>query len=190
MRCRAALSLILGALLLPGVAVAQDESVAPSPEPRDLYADMPKELAGYVPDIVMRYGEQHFAGLVKDAAAQARLEGLLDEVGAGVADITSGYALASEGDFFIYVVAIRIEGVQPGSLLPAYLAILSEDLVDPISNTENVGGKEVLVISSVGEDGERADLYTYDEGDTIWMVQGSGDGVEVTIAGLPEPIGS
>jgi hypothetical protein len=113
---------------------------------------------------------------------------LLDEVGADLEDMTSGYALVSQEDFFSFVVAIRIVGSAPGSLTPAYLPILYEDLVDPTGTEGRLGGKEVLVISSVGADGLNVPLYLYDEGDTLWLVQGPDDVVELTLENLPDAI--
>lgn len=40
-----------------------------------------------------------------------------------------------------------------------------------------------------GED-QLVDLYVYDQGDTIWLVQGPTDVVEVTLANPPEPLPS
>jgi len=57
--------------------------------------------------------------------------------------------------------------------------------VDPTGRSESLGGKEVLIISSEGDGADYVDLYVYDEGDTIWMVQGPEDVVERTLEDLP-----
>lgn len=174
-------------LLLPGTAVAQEPTPSAEPVRRDLYLDMPYYLGGFEPDIVMTRGEEHFATLEAGDQTRLELEGLLDEVGADIEDMTSGYALVSQEDFFAFVVAIRIDGVDPGSILPAYLPILDADLVEPAGIVGRVGDKDVLIISSIGSNDEPVELYVYDQGDTIWMVQGPTDVVETTLGNLPEP---
>ncbi len=174
---------------------AQDESAPPGsaqPERIDLYLDMPYYLGGFEPDISMTRGEEHFANLDADSEADAQtrsgLEQLLDDVGADIEDMVSGYALVSQEDFFSFVVAIRIDGVEPGSLLPAYLPTLYEDLVDPTGIAGNVGGKNVVVVSSIGNEDEYVALYIYDQGDTLWMIQGPDDVVETTLENLPDAV--
>lgn len=186
------------AVVFPGaIALGQDASpisdVAPTPSlaapGRDLYLDMPYYIGGFEPEIVMTRGAEHFANLdpddPTDAATQAEIERFLDAVGASMDDMVSGYALVAQEDFFSFVVAIRIEDVKSGSLLPAYLPVLTDDLVDPVSTARTLGGKDVVVISSVGDDGEYVDLYVYDAGDTLWMTQGPEDVVETTLLNLP-----
>lgn len=183
----------------PAVALAQAEEVGSSADPTqsplvsesgrpDLYLDMPYYLGGFEPEIVMTRGAEHFADLEAGDPSRQQLEGLLETVGAGIEDMVSGYALVSQDDLFSFVVAIRVEGVTPGTLLPAYLPILYEGLADPQDGEAEVGGKDVLVISSVGGEDEPVDLYVYDEGDTIWLVQGPPDVVDTTLANLPEPL--
>jgi hypothetical protein len=101
--------------------------------------------------------------------------------------MVSGYALVSQEDFFSFVVAIRIDGIEPGTLLSAYLPMLYDDLDDAQGIDGRIGDKDVVIISSVGDDGEYVDLHVYDEGDTIWMLQGPGDVIETTLSNLPEP---
>ena len=113
---------------------------------------------------------------------------LLETVGAEIDDMVSGYALVSQDDFFSFVVAIRVDGIDPGSLLPAYLPILYDDLEDPQGMTGQVGGKDVIVIASLGEDDEYVELYVYDEGDTVWLLQGPSDVVENALSSLPDPL--
>jgi hypothetical protein len=179
--------------------VALDEAGSTSPDPTqvpsvsesgrpDLYLEMPYYLGGFEPEIVMTRGEEHFAGLAADDPVRRELEDLLSAVGAEVDDFVTGYALVAQDDFFSFVVAIRVDGVTPGTLLPAYLPLLTDDLVDPQVTTGTAGGKAVVVVSSVGADDESVDLYVYDEGDTIWMVQGPRDVVEMTLSDLPEPL--
>lgn len=196
-----AVSVLVGALLMASAPVAAQEASAtpessmaeatdpPPGEPgrRDLYLDMPYTMGGFEPAITMTRGEEHFADLDPDAETRAELERLLDAVGADLDDMTSGYALVSQEDFFAFVVAIRIDGIEPGSLLPAYLPMLYQDLVDPSGVPGTVGGKEVVVVSSVGSDDQVVPLYVYDEGDTVWMVQGPTDVVEITLENLPQP---
>lgn len=163
------------------------ESPSPASRPgaRDLMLDMPYYLGGFEPDIVVARGAEHFASLGSDDPVRADLEAFLRAVGAGVEDMDSGYALVSQEDFFAFVVAIRVSGAKPGSMLPAYLPILYGDLVDASGIAGEVGGKDVLVISSVGSNDEFVELFVYDQGDTIWMVQGPMDVVETTLDGLP-----
>ncbi len=199
MRLRPITLLVLCAMWsAPAVVAAQTASTAPdetsaaSPaasrvDGRDLYLDMPYALGGYEPDIVMTRGEEHFANLAVDDEARVELESFLQAVGADIADMDSGYALVSQDDLFSFVVAIRVWGVEPGALLPAYLPTLYGDLVDPSASPGRVGGKDVLVISSVGDDGEYVDLTAYDQGDTIWLLQGPPDVVETAVANLPAP---
>jgi hypothetical protein len=164
-------------------------SASPGQPPghRDLLLDMPYYLGGFEPDIVMTRGAEHVAALDPDDPTRMDLEAFLDAVGADIEDMDSGYALVSVDDFFAFVVAIRVAGVETGSLLPAYLPTLLGDLVDASSVTRNVSGKDVVVISSLGTDDEFVELFVYDQGDTVWMVQGPEDVIEVTLDGLPDP---
>jgi len=166
-------------------SAATQESGAAEPARRDLYLDMPYVFGGFDTDVAMTRGEEHFA--VGDET-RVELERMLDEVGADIEDMVSGYAIVSVDDLFAFTVATRIEGVEPGSLLPAYLPILMAGLIDPTAVTGNVAGRDVLIISSVGDIDEYVELFVYDEGDTIWMVQGPEDVVEITLEGLPDPI--
>lgn len=154
----------------------------------DLYLEMPYYMGGFEPDIVMTRGQEHFAGLPVDDPTRGDLERLLATVGADVEDMVSGYALVSQEGFFSFVVGLRIEGVTPGTLLSAYLPILEEDLDEPEAVAGEVGGKDVLIVTSVGSEDEYVELYVYDEGDTIWMVQGPFEVVETTLANLPDPL--
>lgn len=186
--------LIAGALTLGAVpALAQEVSPAPgesapASERRDLYLDMPYYMGGFEPEIVMTRGAEHFANLDAEDQARLGLESLLESVGADIDDMVSGYALVSQEDFFSFVVGIRVEGIEPGSLMPAYLPILYDDLIDPTGITGNVGGKDVVVIASVGNEDEYVELFVYDQGDTLWMVQGPKEVVETTLENLPDPI--
>jgi len=105
-------------------------------------------------------------------------------------DMVSGYALVSQEDFFAFVVGVRVDGVEPGTLAPAYLPLLIGNLVDPAESVGRMGGKEVTTISSLGEGNEYVELYVYDEGDTVWMVQGPRDVADVTLEKLPDPLPS
>ena len=102
--------------------------------------------------------------------------------------MVSGYALVSQEDLFAFVVGLRIDGVEPGSVAPAYMPLLIGNLVDPTTSEAELGGKEVTVISSLGEGDDYVELYVYDEGDTIWMVQAPQDLAESTMADLPAPL--
>ncbi|MGD8683085.1 MAG: hypothetical protein PVG27_04000, partial [Chloroflexota bacterium] len=56
--------------------------------------------------------------------------------------------------------------------------------------TAQLGGKDVVVVSSIGSEDEYVELYLYDEGDTVWMLQGPRDVVETTLHNLPDsPVG-
>ncbi len=175
----------------PTPMAASPEPMAGSPTPtgeaRDLYLDMPYYLGGYEPDVVMTRGVEHFANLGADDERRVDLEAFLDRVGAHIEDLVSGYALVSQDDLFSFVVAIRVAGAEPGTLLPAYLPILYGDLVDPSVADGNAGGKEVTIISSSGDDDETVELYVYDQGDTLWMLHGPIDVVESTLEKLPVP---
>lgn len=210
MRGRRAVTLVLVAAVaaavpgsVPAVLAQGDSTPTPRPslmpEPTpipvvsasgrpDLYLDMPYNLGGFEPEVVMARGEEHFAGLDPHDPTRQGLEGLLETLGADIDDMVSGYALVAQPDFFSFVVAIRIDGIDPGSLLPAYLPILYEDLEDPQSSFGRAAGKDVLIIDSIGEDDERVALYVYDEGDTIWMLQGPDDVVEIALSQLPHPL--
>ncbi len=186
---------VMALAALPVGALAQDETETPTQVPvttesgrPDLYLDMPYFMGGFEPEIVMTRGEEHFANLDADDQTRLELEGLLETVGAEIDDMVSGYALVSQSDFFSFVVAIRIDGVEPGTLLPAYLPILYDDLVEPEGLAANVGGKDVIVIASIGNEEEYVELFVYDEGDTVWMVQGPQDVVEATLENLPDPL--
>ena len=180
-------------LLAPAGMAAQPASPVPSGPGdetlalRDLYLDMPYYLGGYEPDIVITRGSEHLDGLAPDDETRLGLEAFVESLGAGIEDMDSGYALVSTDDVFAFVVAIRVEGAPAGGLLPAYLPILLQDLVDPSTTTSTSGGKQVLVISSIGDGGEYVELSAYDQGDTIWLLQGPADIVEVALEGLPEP---
>jgi hypothetical protein len=171
----------------PSPEVTQIPTVSESGRP-DLYLDMPYYLGSFEPDIVMTRGEEHFANLAADDSTRLELEGLLETVGAEIEDMVSGYALVSQEDFFSFVVAIRIEGVEPGTLLPAYLPILFEDLEDPQGIVAQKGGKDVVLVASIGNEGEYVELYVYDQGDTVWMLQGPNDVVERALENLPGPL--
>ena len=189
---------VLWMIAAPALAQADPDTASGSPAPaestapgarleaRDLMLDMPFYLGGFEPDIVVTRGAEHFASLDPDDPARVDLEAFLEAVGASVEDMDSGYALVSQDDFFAFVVAIRITGARPGTMLPAYLPILYGDLVDASGIEGEVSGKDVLVISSVGSDDEYVELFVYDQGDTIWLVQGPMDVVETTLDGLPD----
>mgnify|MGYP001828001469 CR=1 FL=1 len=188
-------AVVLAIAAVPGGTLAQDGAESATQIPLesesgrpDLYLDMPYFMGGFEPEIVMTRGEEHFANLDAEDQARLELEGLLETVGAEIDDMVSGYALVSLEDFFSFVVAIRIDGVEPGTLLPAYLPILYGDLEDPDGLAANVGGKDVVVIASIGNQEEYVELFVYDEGDTVWMVQGPQDVVEVTLENLPDPL--
>jgi hypothetical protein len=196
----AVLALGLAAVLAIGAipAVAQDET-NPEPTPTDLpaftpsgrpdlYLDMPYVIGGFEPEIVMTRGEEHFANLAQDDPTRLRLEEMLASVDAEPEDMVSGYALVSQEDFFAFVFAVRVDGVEPGTLAPAYLPLLVGNLVDPSASVEQLGGKEVTTVSSVGDGDEYVALYVYDEGDTVWVVQGPHDVAEVTLESLPGPL--
>ncbi len=193
MRTRSVALLAFSAVCLASAStLAQGASPPTSLEQspgRDLYADMPYYLGGFDPDIVITRGDEHFANLDTDDQTRLELESFLAAVGADIEDMDSGYALVSQEDFFSFVVAIRVEGVEPGSLLPAYLPILLGDLIDPATITANVGGKDVVVVSSMGSDDENVELFVYDQGNTLWMVQGPPDVIETTLENLPDPLG-
>jgi hypothetical protein len=181
-------------IVVPATAQSDDTTPDPSPsplatsEPRDLYLDMPYTLGGFDPEIVMVRGDEHFASLdpgsASTAQARAALEAFLSDVGGDIEDMTSGYALASTDGIFAFVVGIRVHGAEPGRMLPAYLPILLGDLRAPSTSAARVGGKDVTVISSIGEGEEPIDLYVYAVGDTLWIVQGPTDVVEITLENL------
>lgn len=188
------LSTALAGAVAPVAAQSDDAAASPSAppiasEPRDLYLDMPYTLGGFDPEIVMVRGDEHFATLDPDSAtdAQRRAEVgvFLGDVGASIEDMTSGYALANTDSIFAFVVGIRVNGAEPGRMLPAYLPILLADLQDPTTSQARMGGKDVTVVASVGEADEVVDLYVYDAGDTLWMVQGPLDVVDITLDDLP-----
>jgi hypothetical protein len=200
--------LILAAIvLLAGVpAVAQDKvtpaarttplaSADPTQLPLvsgsgrpDLYLEMPYDIDNYEPRIEITRGRDHFADLAPDDPRRRELEGLLETVAADVEDLVTGYALVSTEALFAFVVAVRVEGATPGTLLPAYLPILLGGLEDPGTTPARLGDKEVLVVSTVGAEGEPAELYVYDEGDTVWIVQAPRTIAESTLADLPAPL--
>lgn len=177
------------ALLMVVPATAQAPAASVSPERADLALEMPRNMGGFEPAIAITRGQEHLANLdlddPADAATAAELERLFAETDVTVDAMTSGYALVSQEDFFSFVVAIRLEGATPGSVLPAYLPILTAGLTDPDTTDATVGGKDVLVITSAGETGDRVELYVYEAGDTVWMVQGPLDVVVGVLEGLP-----
>ncbi len=171
-------------------AFAQESSPTPAAtDGRDLYLDMPYTLGGFDTKVVMARGEEHFANLEPgdqaDDQTRADLERLLAEVGAGIDDMVSGYALVSQDDYFSFVVAIRIRGIEPGTLLPAYLPILERGFQDVTTSDVTIGDKSVLKVTSLGAEGAYADVFVYDAGDTLWMVQGPDDVVETVLSDLP-----
>ena len=162
-------------------------ALTPSGRP-DLYLDMPYYIGGFEPEIFMTRGDEHFAGLAPDDPTRLQLQEMLASVGAEPVDLVSGYALVSQEDFFAFVFGVRVDGVEPGTLAPAYLPILLEGLIDPAESSERLGGKAVTTISSVGEGDEYVELYVYDEGDTVWMVQAPRDVADLALSSLPEPL--
>ena len=171
----------------PGPTPTDLPALTPSGRP-DLYLEMPYFIGGFEPEIFMTRGDEHFAGLAPDDPTRLRLEEMLASVGAEPADMVSGYALVSQEDFFAFVFGVRVDGVKPGTLAPAYLPILLEGLIDPAESSERLGGKEVTTISSVGEGNEYVELYVYDEGDTVWIVQAPRDVADLALASLPGPL--
>ncbi len=181
-------------------AIGQDaEQASPSAEPTqipvttesgrpDLYLEMPYYIGGFEPEVEMTRGQEHWAGLAPGDPTRVELETFIEAVDAEIEDLVSGYALVSQEDFFAFVVGIRVDGVEPGSLLPAYLPILLADLEDPVTTVDRSGGRDVTVISSVGEAGEYVELYLYDQGDTIWIVQAPDDVAAPTLENLPDPL--
>lgn len=199
---RALMGLGLAAAMAAGAvpAMGQDaDEASPSAQPTeipvttasgrpDLYLDMPYYIGGFEPEVVMTRGQEHWAGLAADDPTRVELEAFIETVDAGIEDMVSGYALVSQEDFFAFVVGIRVDGAEPGSLLPAYLPILSADLEDPATTIDRIGGRDVTVISSVGEADEYVELFLYDQGDTIWIVQGPSDVSALTLENLPDPL--
>ena len=208
MHRRIALTAVLVACCASGgLAVAQEPAPSPSPaaaptaspsigapvspgtDRRDLLLDLPTQLGGMDAQAEVVRGEEHFADVdAGDAASReavADLAGMLDRMGASADDLSSGYALVSLDDLFAFTFAVRVEGAEAGTLLPAYLPILLGDLVEPSTAEAMVEGKDVLVITTKGDAGEDVDLYVYDAGDTVWMVQGPDDVVASVLAGLP-----
>lgn len=199
---RAMIGLGLAAAMAAGAvpAMAQDaDEASPSVQPTeipvttasgrpDLYLEMPYYLGGFEPEVVMTRGEEHWAGLAADDPTRVELETFIETVDAEIEDMVSGYALVSQEDLFAFVVGIRVDGAEPGSLLPAYLPILTADLEDPATTSDRIGGRDVTVISSVGEADEYVDLYLYDQGDTIWIVQGPSDVSTLALEDLPDPL--
>ena len=203
----AGLLIVAATVLLAGVPAVGQEQPAPlagtapsaSADPTqlppvsdsgrpDLYLEMPYDIDNFEPQIEITRGGDHFADLAPDDPRRRELEGLLETVGADVEDLVTGYALVSNEALFAFVVAIRVEGATPGTLLPAYLPILLGGLEDPEITPTRLGDKEVLVVSTVGADGEPAELYVYDEGDTVWIVQAPRAIAESTLADLPAPL--
>jgi len=189
----------LSTLLLAGILVltsapvlgqaespAPLETGAPAPHGRDLYLDMPAHMGGSDSEIVIVRGEEHFAGLGADDPARAPLEALIAAAGAEVADLTTGYAVVASDDLFSFVVGIRVDGAAPGSLMPAYLPFLFKDLVEPASVNARIAGRDVLLVTSIVEDDEHVELVVYDQGDTLWMLQGPTDTVETVLRDLPQ----
>lgn len=172
-------------------ASAKPASAATAADQRDLYLDMPYRLGGYETEVEMTRGVEHFAGLdperLEDAQTRAELEELVDAAGADIESLVSGYALVSQDDLFGFVVALRIAGAEPETMVGVYLPNLYDDLVDPAVSSAVIGGKDVVVVESLGAEDEYVELFIYDEGDTIWLVQGPDDVVETALAGLPDP---
>lgn len=202
-RAMSALGLVFAAAASAVPAQAQDADQGPSPAPAaeatpipvttksgrpDLYLEMPYTIGGFEPDIVMVRGDEHFANLSADDPTRLQLEAFLETVGAETEDLVSGYALVSQEDYFAFIVGIRVDGVEPGTLLPAYLPILLADLEDASTTANQVGGRDVTVVTSVGDDDEYVPLYVYDQGDTLWMVQGPSDSMDSTLESLPDPL--
>jgi hypothetical protein len=199
---RALMGLGLAAAMAAGAvpAMGQDaDETSPSAQPTeipvttasgrpDLYLDMPYYIGGFEPEVAMTRGQEHWAGLAADDPTRVELEAFIETVDAEIEDMVSGYALVSQEDFFAFVVGIRVDGAQPGSLLPAYLPILTADLEDPATTIDRIGGRDVTVISSVGEADEYVELFLYDQGDTIWIVQGPSDVSALTLENLPDPL--
>lgn len=186
-----ALALALGSALLviAGSATAQDSSPRPTPGRIDLALEMPLNMGGFEPDVAITRGAEHLTSLdlddPADAAIAADLGRLFEATGVTVDDMTSGYALVSQEDFFSFVVAVRLDGARPGSALPAYLPILMAGLIDPQTEAATLGGKDVFVITSEGNEGELVELYVYEATDTVWMVQAPIDVAGFVLEDLP-----
>jgi len=192
------LALAMTAGTVPALAQDADEA-SPSLQPTeipvttasgrpDLYLEMPYYIGGFEPEVVMTRGEEHWAGLAADDPTRVELEAFIETVDAEIEDMVSGYALVSQEDFFAFVVGIRVDGAEPGSLLPAYLPILTADLEGPAVTNARIGGRDVTVINSVGEADAYVELYLYDQGDTIWIVQGPSDVSALALENLPDPL--
>lgn len=185
--------LVLLALPLAGSALAQESEPSPAAsEPaqaRDIVDALPRQMGGFEPEYVVTRGREHIANLQPDdpvdARTSAELQALLDETGVTIEDMTSAYALVSQSDFFSFVVAVRLDGAQPGSVLPAYLPILMGDLIEPSAEEGVFGGKPVTIILSEGTDREIVPLYVYANGDTVWILQGPDDVVAFALEDLP-----
>lgn len=170
-------------------ATPLDPAASPQSRRLDLALEMPLNMGGFEPEVAITRGQEHLANLdpddPADAATAAQLQSLFEATGVTVQDMTSAYALVSQEDFFSFVVAVRLEGATPGLLLEAYLPILEAGLVDPQTAPTTLGGKDVLRITSEGTAGEPVELYVYEAGDTIWMVQGPLDVVGSVLEDLP-----
>lgn len=182
----------------PAPSPSVDAAPLPSPgaspqastdsERRDLLLDLPTQLGGMDTQAEVIRGEEHFANLdAGDAAAReaaADLADMLEHLDASIDDLSSGYALVSLDDLFAFAFAVRVHGAEAGTLLPAYLPILLGDLTEPTTAEAELAGKDVVVVTTEGDDEEDVDLYVYDAGDTVWMVQGPDDVVEAVLSRL------
>jgi hypothetical protein len=183
---------VLAVLAVPVVVQGSESSPA---SPPDLASLMPIELGTFETQIIVTRGEEHLSGIdpgdggdpgeTQAVELSAELARLLEDTDSSIEDITTAYAFAAVDGFFAFVVAVRIVGVEEGALLPAYLPILRGDLTEPVEEPGKLAGRELLVITSVGNEGESVPLYVYDGGDTIWMLQGPEDVVARVLVSLP-----
>jgi hypothetical protein len=186
-----AAAMLLTLMATPAIAQETDapETDALDPASIELALEMPTNMGGFEPDVVIARGVEHIADLdpndPQDADTAAQLERLFDETGVTVDDMTSGYALVSQTDFFSFVFAVRLHGAAPGTVLPAYLPILIANLIDPTIEEVRSGNKDVLVITSEGEEREPVRLTVYEVNDTVWLLQGPDDVVEFALGDLP-----
>ncbi|CAN5740706.1 hypothetical protein BH23CHL8_BH23CHL8_12910 [soil metagenome] len=191
---------VMGVPGWPGAALAQ-EAATPTPavaatatpvgNQPGLELDLvPDELGGFPTEVTLTRGREHFDGLDADdpaaAATLAELAALLAATGRPVEDLTTALALVATEELFAFVVAFRIAGAPDGTLMPAYLPLLLDDLQVTRQESGQLAGHDVLVVYSDEGEGE-VPLYIVAVGDTVWLFQGPEDVVIGALEGLTTP---
>lgn len=175
----------LGALALPRVADIPLPS--PEPEPSDFSFEGDPELAALFPaqlggeDLeVQTVKGQELVDMNGDPETLAPLIDALAAMGKTIDDVSVGFGFSGAGA----LTAIRIAGADARSALEGLLPVILTDVVEPVQETVDIAGKQVIKVSD-GADAEAPAQHVYASGEVIWLVAADEPALSEVFATLP-----